>query len=340
MPPTLELPKPPTDLTAIRKGDRVFLRWTQPTQTTDRQSIRHAGPTRVCRTLETALEQCGTEVGDVPPEKVFTFPSGKSVPGKERISASYIDTLWGALEGQHATSQLIYAVEPLNPAGRSAGLSNRVQVPAAPTLAPPGAFAARITAAGVALSWSGIAEQNDHPEISHRYRIYRRVEPTENPIPLADLPLTGGAELVFVDHSFEWEKQYEYWLTVVTIVVRPGQRDVQVEGDDTAAIQVVTHDVFPPAVPNGLQAVFSGVGQQPFVDLIWAPVTDADLAGYNVYRREGGSRPVKVNAAVVRAAAYRDNRVTSGTNYVYSVSAVDIRGNESGRSDEAEEDVP
>ena len=55
-----------------------------------------------------------------------------------------------------------------------------------------------------------------------------------------------------------------------------------IEGDDTPEVKVFANDVFPPAVPSGLQAVFSGPGQKPFIDLVWAPVSDADLAGYNV----------------------------------------------------------
>jgi fibronectin type 3 domain-containing protein len=86
--------------------------------------------------------------------------------------------------------------------------------------------------------------------------------------------------------------------------------------------------------------VFSGPGQRAFIDLIWAPVTDVDLEGYNVYRHEEGSAPVKVNAEPLRTPAYRDDSVVSGKNYLYSVSAIDVRGNESGRSEEAGEVVP
>jgi len=100
------------------------------------------------------------------------------------------------------------------------------------------------------------------------------------------------------------------------------------------------HDVFPPAVPAGVQAVFSGPGQQAFIDLIWTPVGDADLAGYNVYRHEAGAAPMKVNAELVRTPGYRDSQVAPGKNYFYSVTAVDERGNESERSEEAEERVP
>lgn len=140
-------------------------------------------------------------------------------------------------------------------------------------------------------------------------------------------------------------KTYEYHATVVTKIdqANNGAADndaAEIEGDDTPGVKVFVDDVFPPSVPGGLQAVFSGPGQVAFVDLIWAPNMDADLSGYNVYRREGGESPKKVNAELVKNPAYRDTSVQAGTTYVYSVSAVDIRGNESARSEEATESVP
>jgi fibronectin type 3 domain-containing protein len=73
---------------------------------------------------------------------------------------------------------------------------------------------------------------------------------------------------------------------------------------------------------------------------VWAPVTDVDLDGYNVYRHEDRMAAVRVNAEPVKTPAYRDANVVSGKRYFYSVSAVDVRGNESGRSEEASETVP
>ncbi len=143
-----------------------------------------------------------------------------------------------------------------------------------------------------------------------------------------------------VDHSFEWEETYSYRATVVTLIHEEGKPEIQFEGDDTPAVKVFAHDVFPPGVPSGLQAVFSGVGQQTFIDLIWAPDTAADLAGYNVFRHEPGAQPVKINSELVRTPAFRDRDVAPGRTYVYSVSAVDMRGNESVRSQEASEAVP
>jgi fibronectin type 3 domain-containing protein len=89
-----------------------------------------------------------------------------------------------------------------------------------------------------------------------------------------------------------------------------------------------------------LQAVFSGVGQAPFIDLVWSPDTESDLAGYNLFRRREGEQPVKLNSDPVKSPAYRDTNVQPGKKYFYSVSAVDERGNESVRSEEASEQVP
>jgi len=82
------------------------------------------------------------------------------------------------------------------------------------------------------------------------------------------------------------------------------------------------------------------VGQKPFVDLNWAPNMESDLAGYNVFRRVGGGEPVKLNQQLVPVPSFRDESVVRGRSYLYSVSAVDARGNESPRSPEATESVP
>ncbi len=110
----------------------------------------------------------------------------------------------------------------------------------------------------------------------------------------------------FLDQTFEWEKHYDYRATVVTVVAAAGKPEVEVEGDDTPVVVVFAHDVFPPAVPTGVQAVFSGVGQAPFIDLVWSPDTEADLAGYNIFRHQEGEQPVKLNSDLVKSPAYRD----------------------------------
>jgi hypothetical protein len=49
---------------------------------------------------------------------------------------------------------------------------------------------------------------------------------------------------------------------------------------------------------------------------------------------------VKINSEIVKAPTYRDAAVQAGRRYWYSITAVDVRGNESGGSAEASEAVP
>jgi hypothetical protein len=342
LPPSLELAKPVTDLRAARKGNKVYLAWSIPIETTERRAIRHPGPTRVCRTLDDTMKGCGTPAAEIPPTasaQIKSVPAKKDGPPVPRMTASYVDVLSADLQAQ-ATGLVTYAIEALNESKRGAGLSNQVQVPAAPALPPPANFQAQVTAEGVVLSWSAGPPSPRTPGLRHVYRVYRRQKGTNKGAVARELPLEDPQTLRLVDHSFDWEQTYSYRVAVVTFVARGGKSELQVEGEDSPEVLVVAHDVFPPAVPSGLQAVFSGVGQTPFIDLVWAPDIDADLAGYNIFRREQGGQAVKINPALAKSPSYRDTNVQPGRTYFYSVSAVDVRGNESARSEEANEAVP
>lgn len=362
VPPSLKLPKPPTDLRAVRKGSKVYLFWTGPTQTTDRQSVTRPGPTRICRSLAAIMSECDTPVGNVPPAVgIAGEPASPAKTGQNRKpQAEFADTLPPDLQQQNPTRVATYAVEALNRDARSAGLSNQVQVPLVPTLPPPANFQAQVISDGVVLTWECEQFPATSPNLHYTYRIYRRSADTGADAKLADVDCPVSR---YEDHTIEWQKAYEYRMAVVSFVdlepkihpcpvrnethgdseaiVMPTCIDAAiVEGEDSAPQRVLTNDIYPPGVPTGLQAVFSGPGQAPFVDLLWAPDTDADLAGYDIYRREAGTQPTKMNDGLVKAAAYRDANVTPGKTYWYSVSAVDLRGNESARSEETSETVP
>jgi hypothetical protein len=327
----------------VRKADKVVLSWTIPKATTDRLTSRHPGATRICRGLEPVLTKCGTPVGETPPMPPPSPPSKSSGKKSETkilaIQATHTDTLPKQLEKDNPLGFVTYAVEALNKNGRSAGLSNQVQVPLADTLLPPHDFAAQVTGQGVVLTGTGepIAP---HPMLRYVYRIYRRPEGGPQQILVGQVPVSGETTFTFTDPGIEWEKTYGYHANIATVIARAGQPEAQVEGEDTPDVKVFTHDIYPPAVPSGLQAVFSGPGQSPFIDLIWAPVTELDFSGYNVYRHEPGTPPEKLNTEPLKTPMYRDAAVASGKTYSYSVSSVDVRGNESARSEEARERVP
>ena len=336
-PPSLELAKPPSDLRATRKGDHVTFTWTAPSVTTDRQTIRSVGPTRICRGLAKELAQCGIPVGEAAAQ-----PSPSTTQSsKQKAARSYTDSLSAQLQTDNPSGFVTYAVEVLNAAGRGAGLSNQVRISLARTLPPPQDFAARVTGQGVVLTWtSDVPAAGSTPPVHYIYRVYRGADGSSQQILAGEIPAGSERSLSLTDSSIEWEKTYEYRAETVTAIAEENKPELQIEGDDTPEIKVFAHDVFPPAVPFGLQAVSSGPGQKTFIDLVWAPVTDVDLDGYNVYRHEDGMPAARINAEPVKTPAYRDANVMPGKSYSYYVSAVDVRGNESARSEEASETVP
>ena len=95
-------------------------------------------------------------------------------------------------------------------------------------------------------------------------------------------------------------------------------------------ITLSTADSSPPAAPSRLGA---NPGSQQIV-LSWAPNSDIDLAGYNVYRRlvGGDFSPV---ATRVEDTTYVDLGLSNGTDYEYRITAIDRAAapNESGAAD-------
>lgn len=339
-PPSLDLPQPPNDLRATRKGDKVTLTWTQPKETTDKEAARHLGRTRICRAVvdapgAPAMKNC-IEIGNVEAKPVPR--AGEQQP----VEMNYQDSLSTELESTNTTSLAQYAVSAQNGRGRAAGLSNQITIPLAPTLPPPAGLAASIQADGVHLSATAPPASAENSQLRYAYRIYRSsvpVQPKEMPALIAEIP--GNEKIEPVDISFAWEQHYLYRITTVTTLLSAsGNPMATVEGEDSQPVEVFTHDVFPPATPTGLEAVFSGLEQQRFIDLTWNANSESDLAGYNVYRREEGGEPAKINTELIKTPAFRDASVAAGHTYFYSISAVDLRNNESPRSAETSEPVP
>jgi endonuclease I/PKD repeat protein len=93
-----------------------------------------------------------------------------------------------------------------------------------------------------------------------------------------------------------------------------------------------TGDTTPPSAPTGLLAT-AGTG---VINLDWNDNTEADLAGYTVYRATAAAGPyAALNGALLAASTYADAAVTGGTTYWYVVTADDQTGNESAQSTSA-----
>jgi len=264
-------------------------------------------------------------------------PTLKNERGAE---ATAKDSLADLLRAGGSAEFAVYTVSAQSRSGKSAGLPNRASVPLVPTLPTPQKVQAEPVPSGIRISWDQAwpPKKASAFTLQFVYRVMRKVEGANDAVMIRQIG-AGNEAVVFVDDGIEWEKNYQYWI-VPTTLWQMGERKGEVESDDSPVTAVFAHDIFPPATPAGVQAVYSAVQRGSFIDLTWTPNSESDLAGYNVYRRTGSEQPVKINTELVKTPRFADPGIQPGMKYFYSVSALDLRGNESGRSEETSESVP
>jgi hypothetical protein len=332
-PPSLNLAKQVSDLKAVRTGDEVELTWTVPIETTDGAKFRHRGQSKVCAAVDQPrIEQCTALTTMVTPKDQKTASVDVKIPADKIAPTDYIT----------------YAVQVDNDRGRNAGLSNQVQVPTSAVSSINGSPIIRLTPETVLVTVNVTARDESIQQTLELRRSEKSGSARESVVARRALELTESGEAADIelrDDTFVWEKTYEYRVAITASTKVPNGETVTFDAAVSNPQELFAHDVFPPATPTGLQAVFSGAvaGQPPAIDLTWTPDVDRDLAGYFVFRRfqqEPASSAVKLNAQPIKAPAFHDSAIASGNTYVYSVSAVDERGNESQRSEETSEQVP
>lgn len=322
-PPSLKLPEPVTNLTAQRVGNRVDLRWTMPKRDTDNVLLQGGQTAEICRGA--GSEKC---------EKVGRVVLAPQVEG------TFADVLPPALLSG-APRPLTYVVELENHAGRSAGPSNTAYTAAGTVPATLANLQARAQSDGIELNWTPMG--GVETVRIRRVLVEKTATPKEGhkpPAPVEQtLEFTGEDKGVVLDQGAALDHVYTYTVQRVANATLEN-KNVEMDSTPSEPVTVNARDVFPPAVPQGLQAVADPEAHT--IDLSWQPDSDADLAGYIVYRRdaESGAAPVRISGAAEPGPSFRDMKAEPGHEYRYSVSAVDKDGNESARSVEAQERLP
>ena len=336
-PPSLNLPRPVTDLTAARAGDQVSLHWTMPLRNTDKTLIKGKVNVRVGR-RDGAAAACAAAGS-------LLLPKTAAGEFKETLPAPL---------ASGSPRALTYFVELKNSRGRSAGLSNGATVLAGQ--APPEirGLNAEMAKDGVILRWNAISPGQEPGPTTVRLQRTLIAAAAAKPAsgPLAPPPEPAVQNLavpadrrrgVALDKSIRFGETYEYRAQRVEAETIDG-RTLELPSALSLPVRIHAVVAFPPAVPTGLVAVSTPAhdGVPVSVDLSWQPDAETDVAGYVVYRREDEQPQWQriSPAQPVPGPAFHDAHVEPGRTYHYAVSAVGAGGLESARSAEARETAP
>jgi hypothetical protein len=342
LPPTLNLPQPVRDLAASRAGDTVHLTFSVPQKTTDKLPVRGPMTAKLCRSVD--AEPCQ--------------PAGTLAIPTQQKSASVDDNLPPAIT-QGSPRLLTYKVSMLNHGEKSYGESGPAYAVAGVAPAPIAGFSATPRRKGIVLSWhemdvspgasywiqfdrtriSAPSPQPGIPENSNHNPLPGRKTAEEPAEQVFRVPETSTAHPPFaLDVTAHTGNSYRYIAQRIQQVTVSGHT-VEIASEPSPPATTAYPDVFAPPMPVGLVSAADSTAKA--IDLNWTPDVDPGLAGYIVYRRAVGTNeaPGRISPAgkPVTISEWSDTTAVPGQRYAYSVSAIDVSGNESKRSTEVED---
>jgi fibronectin type 3 domain-containing protein len=296
-PPALNIPVAVTDLRALEYGENLIVEFTAPALTTEALALAR-------------LRGAELRIGPWPagPDVASWMETARVIPLPVEKPGAVSQTV--PLDRNWIGREILILARTFGPKGRVSPNSNNVFLLVEPPLAKPAAVRAENHPEGVRLSWAGDAA---------KYRVLR-ASGDAAPAALADVE---GRE--YLDTTSAYGTRYRY------LVQALGDK-AQSEASEPA--EIAPADVFPPAVPSGLNSVVGPSG----IDLTWERNTEGDFRLYRIYRAAAGGPWERL--AEVDTPSYIDRAVESGKRYRYQVSSVDQLGNESARTPALEVAVP
>jgi len=349
VPPSPPVPITIADLSAHQIGDGVALNFSLPAKTIRGDRLTQPPAIEILR-------------GELKPDgspNPKSFHVVETVPGE--LAAKYqsedrtqIVTPIAPTEDRSASGfDVVFAIRTRASRKRASADSNAVKIHIYPVPAPVAEIKSDLAESAIDLSWQPVTQTAAGDPIAvTEYRVYRgELDPkTYDPkitgpevlharfvTPLARLDRTDNPR--YADKQFDFGKIYVYIVRSVTTAAGN-----ELESSDSDPLILKPADTFPPSTP---QSVVAAAVENPEttppsleVDVSWSINSEQDLAGYRVYRSEReGERGSLVTQDLLLSPAYRDTSVTSGLKYWYSVTAVDLSGNESAPAPQVAADV-
>jgi len=256
------------------------------------------------------------EENDIDHYKVFrnyTYTDNSTSPldvtGLNVSTTQYTETLDSTIQ------KAAYTVKAVDTAtNQSAHSAALVVVPNGPApSAPPGNVQATALDQAVRVSWTPITTATDEDIAGY---LVKRKDPPGTGVWEPWATIEGPEIGEYLDFPLQNGTLYEYRV----LAMDTSQR----YSGPSPTVSATPRDSIPPAKPVGVGAgPTEDVGR---VRVYWLPVTDPDLAGYNVYRSltPGGQSDLDVSGTVPKIATeFVDMSASQGQTYYYTVKGFD-----------------
>jgi len=336
LPPLIRLPTPPGNFLVQRRGSAVAIEFVVPGGNTDGST-----PGDVSRVDVYALTSAppvsadqivrqGTRIGRVlvnpppdpdTPEGQPAKPSGPSpVGGVDQAAVAHLEESFTPEPNADAADVRTYVAVGFNKHGRPGRFSTLAAIPISSPPEAPSQPDVSLDETSITVTWPEVASAD--PDLPLGYHVYA---PGDPPTRLTVQPLEAA---MFVDKRIEWGAERCFIVRSVETIEM-----MTLESEASPSTCITLKDTFPPATPSGLTPVASnGV-----INLIWNPNSEADLAGYILWRAmPADAAMTSLTPEPIKESTFSDT-VPAGARVAYAVQAVDKAGNLSPLSERVEE---
>jgi hypothetical protein len=319
------------EISGFQRGNKIQISWTMAARNASDGSVLNISRADVYRLTEPANSPSNISEEEFASRStlIATLPISDADFALKQMN--FTDTLNFA--GQPA--RIRYAVRFANATGQKAGFSNFLVIePTAKVAEIPTDLSSNVTQNAIEIRWKPPTQNVDGstPANILGFNIYRSDEKNV-PKLLNNTPVTTND---FADKSFEFEKNYSYFVRTVSL----GSNGEPLESVDSALLKVIPKDTFPPGAPNAVTIAAS----PNTVSIFFASNIENDIAGYRVYRSTDRNLPKSdwslLTPELLVTNTFQDTSVESGKTYFYYLTAIDKFGNISELSEVVSETVP
>lgn len=320
------------EIAGFQRGNKILLSWTMAARNASDGSVLNISRADIYRLTEPANSASNLSEEEFASRSTLIATIPISDTDFARKQMTFTDTLNFA--GQSA--RIRYAIRFANATGQKAGFSNFLVIePTAKVADIPKNLISNVSQNSIEISWNSPIQNIDGstPPNILGFNIYRIDAEKNTQKVLNSSPVTNEK---FADRSFEFEKNYTYFVRTVSL----GSNGEPLESADSEVLKVLPKDNFPPNAPSAVTIAAS----PNIISIFFASNVENDIAGYKVYRSTDRNLPKSdwnlLTPQLLTTNTFQDTTVESGKTYFYYLTAIDKFGNVSEISEQVSETVP